>query len=252
VVKIAGNNGGSKNIDSVQRAFQSLSDLGLTAAQLINIVGNTGGSKNIDSVQRAFQSLSGLGFTAEQVVKIAAHDGGANNIDAVQGAFQALSGLGFTAEQVVKIAAHGGGANNIDAVLHYYNELIACGHTNRSILALSNHNSRSKQIIARASKVHPAPVMDASGKETPSTQADTASDIATFLEMFSGDDVDSRHLTQADPVTTAEDVAVLDEVGVFGRHLKKRKRTQYSDDETTSVFQDDDSDAESVISFCQY
>jgi len=146
IITIAGHDGGSKNIEVVQAAYQPLKDLGFTAEQVVKIAGNIGGSKNIEAVQAAYQPLKDLGFTAEQVVKIVGHGGGSKNIEAVQAAYQPLKDLGFNADQVVKIAGHDGGSKNIEAVKNHYKALIDKGYNKEKLVSMVARNSGSKRI----------------------------------------------------------------------------------------------------------
>jgi len=118
----------------------------LTHQQIITIAGHDGGSKNIEVVQAAYQPLKDLGFTAEQVVKIVGHGGGSKNIEAVQAAYQPLKDLGFNADQVVKIAGHDGGSKNIEAVKNHYKALIDKGYNKEKLVSMVARNSGSKRI----------------------------------------------------------------------------------------------------------
>ena len=54
---IAGNIGGSKNIEAVQASFLELVDLGFNAVQIVTIAGHGGGSKNIEAMKTSFIAL---------------------------------------------------------------------------------------------------------------------------------------------------------------------------------------------------
>ena len=149
---IASHDGGSKNIEAVLAAFQSLKDLGFTAKQVVKIAGHGGGSKNIEAVQAAFDALKELGFTAEQVVKIVGQGGGSKNIEAVQAAFRALKELGFTAEQVVKIAGNIGGSKNIEAVQKHYQDLLAMGYSKEALVSMVARDSGSRKVYGIVEK----------------------------------------------------------------------------------------------------
>jgi Holliday junction resolvasome RuvABC DNA-binding subunit len=148
VVKIASHDGGSKNIEAVQTAFEALRGLGFNTEQVVKIASHDGGSKNIEAVKTAFEALRGLGFSAEQVVKIVSHIGGSKNLEAVQTAFEALRGLGFSAEQVVKIVSHGGGSKNIEAVKTAFDGLIGLGFSAEQVVEIASHIGGSKNIEA--------------------------------------------------------------------------------------------------------
>ena len=145
----------SKNtIESVLIKYKTLlaQPYELNRQQIIIIASHDGGSKNIEAVLAAFQSLKDLGFTAEQVVKIASHDGGSKNIEAVQAAFDALKELGFTAEQVVKIAGNIGGSKNIEAVQKHYQDLLAMGYSKEALVSMVARDSGSRKVYGIVEK----------------------------------------------------------------------------------------------------
>ena len=89
----------------------------LTHQQIIKIAGHDGGSKNIEAVQAAYQPLKNLGFNADQVVKIAGHDGGSKNIQAVKNHYQALIDKGYNKEELVSMVARNSGSKRIYGII---------------------------------------------------------------------------------------------------------------------------------------
>ena len=85
----------------------------LTHEQITTIAGNNGGSKNIEAVKAAFTELRELGFTPAQIVTIAGHDGGSKNIYAVQTYFQELRANGHSIESITATASRNGGSGAI-------------------------------------------------------------------------------------------------------------------------------------------
>jgi ElaB/YqjD/DUF883 family membrane-anchored ribosome-binding protein len=148
IIKIAGHDGGSKNIATVKKSCRKLQKWKLTAEQIVKIVGHGGGSKNIEAVKNSYHELQQLQLTAEQIVKIAGHDGGSKNIEAVKNSYHELQQLQLTAEQIVKIVGHGGGSKNIEAVKNSYHELQQLQLTVEQIVNIAGHDGGSKNIAA--------------------------------------------------------------------------------------------------------
>lgn len=126
--------------------------MGFTSDRVVKIAGNIGGSKNIEAVKAAYQALKALGFIADQVVKIAGHGGGSKNIEAVQAAYQALKDLGFNADLVVKIVGHDGGSKNIEAMKEHYHNLFLMGYSKEELVSIVACKSGSRKVYDIAQK----------------------------------------------------------------------------------------------------
>ena len=147
LIKIAGHDGGSKNLAAMKESFDVLQALKFNAEQIVQIVGHNGGSKNLAAVKESVDVLQAFNFTAEQIVKIAGHDGGSRNLAAVKESFEVLQELDFNAVQIVKIVGHDGGSKNLAAVIAHCAELKQFGLTNESIVKSVSYDGGSKQLL---------------------------------------------------------------------------------------------------------
>lgn len=114
---------------------------------MAKIAGNPGGSKNIQAVLAAFSALTALGFNVEQIVKIASHHGGSQNIEAIQKHGQGLLAKGYSKEDLVSIVACCGGSRRIyDIVIVQKNAAEAAAEDDFLHLPSSENNPSQNSV----------------------------------------------------------------------------------------------------------
>ena len=122
ILKLVGNDGGSKNVDAVIEYGQALKDFEFSIEQIMKLAAQVGGSKNIQSIHKNFQALTDFGFNKEQMIKIGKNYG-ASKINTLEPALATLKSLDFKASQLVSILS--GKHDNSQVIIAMHNAIEA-------------------------------------------------------------------------------------------------------------------------------
>ena len=144
IVDIASNMGGANALNTILNSYIKLQTLGLHKDKIADIASSTGGAQTMQTMIKSYNQLKTLGFSAKQITDIASKNCGAQAMKTVLQSYEQLQTLGLSNEQIIDIASQNCGAQAIKTVLQSYEQLQTLGFSNEQIIHIVSRNDGSQ------------------------------------------------------------------------------------------------------------